>query len=294
MEQRLTLISDPTDEFPHNKNNSFKVRIPDRLRLEGTGWYVALLSLTLPNRDSNSVPFATGHLTAVARMAWQILHFRGPSNKPLDFITRYEVTTGILGKQVSNATSGVSFWNNVIQALEQDVKSNTYRMRKQLIGPLIDPTPVVFVKESMCPSFRWDGEDLIIKRRGSDATNGSSSANVLYSCFDIAFEVAQQWGFIHVKSDGKVIAGPNLRMRLFLDAITPDHPKRELNMGLTGIKTLNGNALHAQQNLDIPRGEDVPAKGQCQRTWPATDQQPQMQSPQHGVSGWPTFSQSTI
>ena len=28
---RITLISDPTDEYPHNKNNSFKVRLPVRL-----------------------------------------------------------------------------------------------------------------------------------------------------------------------------------------------------------------------------------------------------------------------
>ena len=261
MEQRLTLISDPTDEFSHNKNNSFKVHIPDGLRLKGKGWYVALLSLTLPNSDSHSDPFAFGHLTAVARMAYQIVHFTGPSHKQLDSITLYEVTHGILGKEVSNATSGVAFWNKVIQALKEDVMSNTYRMRKQLIDPLTDPTPVVFVKESMCPSFRWDGEDLIIKRRGSDSTNGSSTANKLYSCFDIAYEVALQWGFIRVNSDGKVIAGPNLRMRLFLDEITSDHPQRELNLGLRGITTLNGKALHAQQNLDIPRGSDVPAAG---------------------------------
>ena len=33
--RRLTLISDPTDEFPKNANNSFKVRLPERLILPG-------------------------------------------------------------------------------------------------------------------------------------------------------------------------------------------------------------------------------------------------------------------
>ena len=33
--QRLTLISDPTNEFPKNANNSLKVRVPERLTLPG-------------------------------------------------------------------------------------------------------------------------------------------------------------------------------------------------------------------------------------------------------------------
>ena len=33
--QRLTLINDPTNEFPKNANNSFKVRLPERLTLPG-------------------------------------------------------------------------------------------------------------------------------------------------------------------------------------------------------------------------------------------------------------------
>ena len=260
MEQRLTLVSDPTDEFPHNKNNSFKVHIPDGLRLEGTGWYVALLSLTLPNSDSNSDPFVTGHDTTVAKAFWQLLHFQGPSNKPLNILARFAYTMMIKENHVSDATNGVSYWNNVIQAMEQEVMTRPYNKKRQLKS-VHDPNPVVYVKESMCPSFRWDGEDLIIKYRGADSTDGRQVNTVIYSYFDIAFEVARQWGFIHVKSDGKVITGPNLCMRLFLDEITSDHPKRELNLGLTGIKTLNGKALHAQRNLDLPRGLHVAASG---------------------------------
>ena len=48
--QRLTLISDPTDEFPKNVNNSFKVRLPERLNLPGEGWHTSLMSLTVPDK----------------------------------------------------------------------------------------------------------------------------------------------------------------------------------------------------------------------------------------------------
>ena len=37
--QRLTLISDPTNKFPKNANNSFKVRLPERLSLPDDRWY---------------------------------------------------------------------------------------------------------------------------------------------------------------------------------------------------------------------------------------------------------------
>ena len=48
-EVRVVLVSDPTPEFPKNKNNSFKVRLPIQLPLTGPGWKVALHSISLPH-----------------------------------------------------------------------------------------------------------------------------------------------------------------------------------------------------------------------------------------------------
>ena len=163
MERRLTLISDPTDEFPHNKNNRFKVRISNGLRLEGKGWKITLLSLTLPNSDAEKLPFVSGASNGVARSCWKILHLKGPPNRPLNQITAYSVTSVILDSHVANAPNGVAYWNSMIQAMETQVISNTYSQSRLLIDAS-DPARVVFVKESMCPSFRWEGEDLIIKR----------------------------------------------------------------------------------------------------------------------------------
>ena len=260
MERRLTLISDPTDEFPQNNNNSFKVRIPDGLRLEGKGWYVALLSLTLPNSDSQSGSLHFGHNTLVVRMEYQVLHLTGPVHQPRNDYTLYDASRQIIAKEVSNATNGVTFWNKAIQALNQNVLSQAYRIRKQAVDK-DDPTPVVYVKESMCPSFRWEGEDLVLQRRGCGSTNGSVTNNAIYSCFDMAYEVALQWGFVRVDSNGKVVAGPNLRVSLFLDEITTQDPSRRQTLGVTGLKTLNGPALQTRLNLDIPRLPRVRASG---------------------------------
>ena len=86
MEQRMTLISDKTDEFPNNANNSFKVRIPNGLRLEGTGWHVALLSLTLPNSSTDDIRLRPDMVTR-----WLgplgLLFISGPQDTP-ESITR--------------------------------------------------------------------------------------------------------------------------------------------------------------------------------------------------------------
>ena len=57
--QRITLISDPTNEFPKNANNSFKVRLPERLTLPGEGWHASLMSLTVPDQGQSNAVIAT-------------------------------------------------------------------------------------------------------------------------------------------------------------------------------------------------------------------------------------------
>ena len=57
--QRITLISDPTNEFPKHDNNSFKVRLPERLTLPGEGWHASLMSLTDPDQGQSNAVIAT-------------------------------------------------------------------------------------------------------------------------------------------------------------------------------------------------------------------------------------------
>lgn len=45
----ITVPSFPRPSFEDNTPGSFKVRLPNRLRLEGSGWKVGLASITIPN-----------------------------------------------------------------------------------------------------------------------------------------------------------------------------------------------------------------------------------------------------
>ena len=195
-----------------------------------------------------------------ARIYYNILQFTGPKDKPLVDYVLHHSSRNILGREVSAATSGVAFWNKTIQLLNEDVITTTLRTRKLTIDAS-HPKPVIFLKESMCPSFYWDGEDLIIRRRGMGSTDGNAVNPKLYSSFDIAYEVALQWGFVKVDTNGKVVPGPNLQMNIFKDEITSSYPIRTTNLGVRGISTLNGKALHAVRNLDIPQLPRVRASG---------------------------------
>lgn len=165
-------------------------------------------------------------------------------------------------KHVANASTGVDYWNKVVQSIEQHVLFHTYLEKKRVVDPVNEPNPSFWVKQSLCPSFRWDGDTLIIHRRYPDLTNERPitqpiNHNMTYSSFDIAYEVALQWGLISVKGDGKVIPGPNLQMQLFQDVITSVNPLRNVALTVKGISSLNGKALRPQANLDMPRGNAV-------------------------------------
>ena len=259
MARRFTLISDRTNEFTENTNNDFRVRIPDGLRLEGKGWHVALLSLTLPNREGPVGSFVFGTGDSVARIYYNVVHFTGTLNQPRDDYSLLPNSHSVTGPEVSSANSGVAFWNKTMQLFNEDMVSNTLRLRKTTADSQ-DPTPMVYLKQSMCPSFYWDGEDLIIRRR-KDCTDRNAVKPAIYSSFDIAYEVALQWGFVKVDAKGKVLPGPNLQMNIFQDEITSSNPLRTTSMALAGVSTLNGKALHAVRNLDMPQLPRVKESG---------------------------------
>ena len=67
--QRVTLISDPTNEFPKNANNSFKVRLPERLTLPGDRLHASLLSMSVPDHGQSNGVIAMDPHTQVVKFS---------------------------------------------------------------------------------------------------------------------------------------------------------------------------------------------------------------------------------
>lgn len=71
--QRLTLISNATNEFSKNTNNRFKVRLPERISLPGDQWYASLMSLTVPDQGQSNGVIATDPHTIVIQFTMTFL-----------------------------------------------------------------------------------------------------------------------------------------------------------------------------------------------------------------------------
>ena len=53
-EFRITLISDPTEEFPKNQNNSFKVRLATLFQLPGEIWKASVRGFSVFDQGQSS------------------------------------------------------------------------------------------------------------------------------------------------------------------------------------------------------------------------------------------------
>lgn len=112
----VTVPSFPRPSFEDNTPSSFKVRLPNRLNLEGSGWKVGLASITIPNvcflhqlsiagiQDSN-------WLMAITNKTGKI----GSNYK----LKRAVVTIGDLKKHKHNFLNGADFFTLMVNILNE-------------------------------------------------------------------------------------------------------------------------------------------------------------------------------
>lgn len=247
MEQRLTLISDDTKEFPNNTNSDFRVRLPERLNLPGSGWHVALLSLTLPNSTVSTVPYESNTRTEFMSFKYSILELH-TLNQQQQYTasTVHEQNAVIKLVDVGHVSDGMSFWHKAVTSMDNLIQGAVQNKRLALVTNA-KPNPYLIVKRTLRPSFRWDGEDLILEASGSDGANSST----VYRSFDLAVDTALQWGFIE-KNGSSYRLGPNCSFTLDTLTITDRTPQRTSNTIPTGLTTLNGKTYLSEKRYDKP------------------------------------------
>ena len=225
--KRLTLISDPTDEFPKNTNNSFKVRLPEPLSLPGEGWYASLMSLTVPDEgQSNAIVAADPH-TKVVRFTYPQMIRKwtdtgDPSTSGYLRIETPTVTQMLELEEVMNASqivaTGRQFWNRVKQEVQNKIMTEAMRKQWELQVANRDDKPIVFVKKHAIPQLSWKEESLVIEAiRKKDLLNMAQSTMVE---FYINLDIALKFGLLRRKT-GKTgnntsdfVLGPNLQYSL--------------------------------------------------------------------------------
>ena len=164
--KRLTLVSDPTNEFPNNANNSFKVRLPERMVLPGTGWHASLMSLTVPDQGQSNAVIATDPHTKVLKfkMTYVIRKF------VLDSYRRVETKTvdcEVELEEIMNANqivaTGSMFWQRVMQEVNNKIMHNVMKEQIQRLIDDPDEKPIVSAKKNAIPRLSWKKGALVIQ-----------------------------------------------------------------------------------------------------------------------------------
>ena len=218
--KRLTLVSDPTNEFPNNANNSFKVRLPERLSLPGTGWHAALLSLTVPDQGQSNAVIAADPHTEVVKFGVTYLTRKwtdtgNPSTsgylrvsfKPKEYTVELE--------EIMSArhyvTSGNEFWQRVMQEVYNTSMRKLIYEKDYAETYDGDDKPIVSLKKNWMPMMSWKNNALILhavpKAEMLDSTKTRAT-----STFSLDLGVAETFGFVYEPQGvtGHVL-GPNLQ-----------------------------------------------------------------------------------
>lgn len=273
MEQRLTLISDPTDEFANNTNNSFRVRIPNGLRLEGKGWHVALLSLTLPNSKKTDGLLNMNAGKKLIVSGYTLLNFHTKSGDDYTRTNMYAQTSIVVedGHLRQPATTGVGYWTHLINIFEERIQTNVETKRAQLVAA--GGTPYLLLKRDMRAAFHWDGDVLVLESAGGNTGFVTGSSTTIYSFFDLSLEVALQWGFVVPAPSTGYVNGPNCSYIMDNASITDSHPPRTstvtsgLNLVLSQV---NGKAYHPHTRPDYPSSA-APGQSKFNLFWTYVD-----------------------
>ena len=177
----ITLPSFPRPSFEDNTGSSFKVRLPNRLTLEGSGWKVGLASITIPN-----MCFLTHLKDSGIQEKDNLITVDYKTTKPgqPDKIKKTLATLGDLKGHKHSFHSGVDFFSLLVGILEE--------RRYQYVEPGYKVDEKEFLPFTLKP-LGDDYEMHVGKKENADATDLK---------FKMNSELARIMRFVMYNKDG--------------------------------------------------------------------------------------------
>ena len=207
---RVTLISDPTNEYPQNQNNNFKVRLPEPLVLEDHNWQASLWSVSVPDAGHSSSVIDNDKDTKLLNYRYTLTKRHAVSSNW--FVSFESKDKTVTLKDVMSSSypvlSGQQLWQNIVTHMEQtmmeDVKSSfhTWKTAK-------GNTSSVSLKSTWKPTFEWRDNILVLKKVSRQDTT-SKDKTTTTSSVGIHVDFAEKFGLLYKDKDKNYQLGPNL------------------------------------------------------------------------------------
>ena len=227
---RLTTVSDATLEFPHNRNNHFKVRLPRPLDLSEESWAMSLWSLSVPDGAVEQPLGKSNDLfVACTGVKARIWNYRNSKYRSHLINTHVKLDLRLAKLFETHPTTGVALWQRAHQLMLEEQTKDLGADRALSNWRVQQP-------EKWYPTIRWEGEDMILEANRQVFYQPVTR----YSQFILSLKMAEVFGFM--KQDPKTKAwsvGPNL---------IPSYPLfnytgHDITSALSGLKGPTRRAL---------------------------------------------------
>ena len=186
-----------TTEFPNNTANSFKIRLPHPIQLEGGGWKVGLAAVSLPDPCNRIPDVFKDDDNPLFRSQWLATDTHASSNPHDTYTAQFQV------KDLKKATN-LAALDGV--TLMKDMKAffNKKKVEKSLRKgwKLSDADG----NNHTTPHFEWDGDDLVLHNTDVKLTKRNA---LYYPKFFINAALAVDMRFFIDNGSGYDL-GPNL------------------------------------------------------------------------------------
>ena len=189
-------------EFPDNKANHFKIRLPQPMRLNGSGgWKVGMSSISMPDAHVSLPSFTKSEdKTILSFSAWR----RIDSSSYQQYGEAYFDTDDL--KEVFYNVDGVGFMKSMIAYFHrQRVFKNN--------GPKLGSKYVNGDGKRTYVKLKWEGEDLVTDNKGT------LRPITRFPALHVNVELALKMGWLK-KTGNSYELGPNLQIEFFDDVVS--------------------------------------------------------------------------
>ena len=198
-----------TTEFPNNAANSFKIRLPHPIQLEGGGWKVGMATVSLPDPRNQLPDVMKDESNTLFRTQWLATDTTASSSPHDTYTALFQV--GDLTK-VSNleALDGTTLMNDMKNFFNKKTVERSLRKGWKLSD--------ANGENHTSTHFSWEGDDFVVHNQDVKITRHNAT---YYPKFYINAPLALAMGWFVDKGGNSYGLGPNLILEI-PDGAIPD------------------------------------------------------------------------